>query len=67
MNFSSEVVLEFGPYLRAYKDGRVEMFFGTDTVPLPVNSQDGSTIFFKVVQICPETGISARVFMVVDS
>ncbi|XVF67602.1 hypothetical protein PTKIN_Ptkin10aG0134500 [Pterospermum kingtungense] len=56
-----EVALEFLPYFRAYKDGRVERFFGSDTVPASIDSQDG--VSSKDVTIVPETGVSARIFI----
>nr|POE84533.1 putative carboxylesterase 2 [Quercus suber] len=57
----SEVVHEFLPYFRAYKDGRVERNFGTDIVPPSINSQSG--ISTKDVEIVKETGLSARVYI----
>lgn len=61
----SEIVFEFGPYLRAYKDGRVERFFNTDVVPPSIEaaSDHGDGVSSKDVQICPETGVSARIFI----
>lgn len=58
---TSEVVHEFLPYFRAYKDGRVERNFGTDIVPPSINSQSG--ISTKDVEIVKETGLSARVYI----
>ena len=52
----TEVVFEFGPYLRAYKNGRVERFFGTDKVP-SINSDHG--VSSKNVLIDQKTGLSA--------
>ncbi|KAB1207105.1 putative carboxylesterase 7 [Morella rubra] len=58
---SSEVALEFLPHFRAYKDGRVERFFGTDVVPPSINSQN--VFSTKDVHIVQETGLKARVFI----
>ena len=54
-------MLEFGPYFRAYKNGRVERFFGTDAVPLSINSEDA--VSSKDVLILQETSLSARIFI----
>ncbi|KAH7517965.1 hypothetical protein FEM48_Zijuj09G0120200 [Ziziphus jujuba var. spinosa] len=56
----SEIVFEFGPYLRAFKDGRVERYFNTDVVP---PSDHGNGVSSKDVQISQETGVSARIFI----
>ena len=55
------VVFEFGPYFRAYKNGRVERFFGTDKVPSSNNSDH--SVSSKDVLIDQETGLSARIFI----
>ncbi|XVE66868.1 hypothetical protein DITRI_Ditri08aG0114700 [Diplodiscus trichospermus] len=57
----SEIAHEFLPFFRAYKDGRVERFFGSDRVPATIDSQDG--VSSKDVTIVPETGVSARIFI----
>ncbi|KAG7977773.1 hypothetical protein I3843_05G047600 [Carya illinoinensis] len=57
---SSEVALEFLPYFCAYKDGRVERFFGTNVVPPSIDSHGGTAT--KDVQIVQETGLIARIF-----
>ncbi|XVF67601.1 hypothetical protein PTKIN_Ptkin10aG0134400 [Pterospermum kingtungense] len=57
----SEIAHEFLPYFRAYKDGRVERFFGSDVVPASIDSQDG--VSSKDVTIFPETGVSGRIFV----
>ncbi|XP_021300575.1 probable carboxylesterase 12 [Herrania umbratica] len=57
----SEIAHEFHPYFRAYKDGRVERFFGSDIVPASIDPQDG--VSSKDVPIVPETGVSARIFI----
>ncbi|KAG6709646.1 hypothetical protein I3842_06G143400 [Carya illinoinensis] len=59
---TSEVAHEFLPYFRAYKDGRVERYFGTtDIVPPSLNSHNG--ISTKDVQIFQVEGLTARVYM----
>lgn len=58
---STEISFEFGSFFRAYRDGRVERFFGTDKIPASINSPDG--ISTKDVLIVPETGVSARIFI----
>jgi len=57
-----EVAHEFLPYFRAYKDGRVERFFGTDVVPPSINPASGG-VSTKDVQIVEETGLTARIFL----
>lgn len=58
---TNEIIHQFGTYFRAYKDGRVERFFGTDKIPASINSPDG--VSSKDVLIVPETGVSARIFV----
>uniref|UniRef100_A0A5B7BXI6 Putative carboxylesterase 12 n=1 Tax=Davidia involucrata TaxID=16924 RepID=A0A5B7BXI6_DAVIN len=58
---TDQVAYEFLPYFCAYKDGRVERFFGTDIVPSSIDSQAG--VSTKDTILVPETGVSARLFM----
>ncbi|XP_059665201.1 probable carboxylesterase 12 [Cornus florida] len=58
---TTEVAYQFLPYFRAYKNGTVERFFGTDIVPTSTDLQAG--VSSKDVLIVPETGVSARLFM----
>ncbi|KAM3742917.1 hypothetical protein ACB098_07G104200 [Castanea mollissima] len=58
---TTEVVFEFGPYFWAYKNGRVERFFGTDKVPSSINSDHG--VSSKDVLIDQEAGLSACIFI----
>lgn len=59
---TNEVAHEYLPYFRAYKDGRVERFFGSDRVPVSLDgSQNG--VCSKDVVIVSETGLSARIFI----
>ena len=61
MDSENETVYEFNPYIRVYRKGHVERFFGTDSVPPGIDSHSG--VSSKDVQICPESGISARIFI----
>ncbi|KAL7236622.1 hypothetical protein ACSBR1_019837 [Camellia fascicularis] len=56
----NDVAFEFLPYFRAYKDGRVERFFGTDRVLPSTDSKAG--VSSKDILISPETAVSARLF-----
>lgn len=58
-----EIAHEYLPYFRAYKDGRVERFFGSDIVPASIDSHQDGVISTKDVTIEPETGVSARIFI----
>ncbi|XVE93343.1 hypothetical protein REPUB_Repub01dG0183600 [Reevesia pubescens] len=49
----SEITHEFHPYFRAYKDGRVERFFGSNIIPASIDSQD--CVSSKDVTIVTET------------
>lgn len=61
---TTEVELDFPPFFCAYKDGRVERFFGKDKVPTSIdNDGKSSSISTKDVLIVPETGVSARIFI----
>lgn len=57
---TDQIAHDFPPFFRAYTDGRVERFFGTDVVPPSVDSASG--VSTKDVTVAPETGVSARVF-----
>ncbi|KAI3971670.1 hypothetical protein MKW92_013367 [Papaver armeniacum] len=59
---SEEIAHEFLPFLRIYKDGRVERFFGTQVVP-PSIEDPKTGISSKDVVIIPETGVSARLYV----
>ncbi|KAJ6692555.1 ARYLACETAMIDE DEACETYLASE [Salix purpurea] len=58
---SDEIIHQWGSYIRVYKEGRVERFFGTDKVPSSIDSADG--VSTKDVLIVPETDVSARIFI----
>jgi acetyl esterase/lipase len=58
---SNEVAYDHSPFLKIYKDGRVERIAGTDIVPPSLDPQTG--VESKDVVISPETGVSARLFL----
>lgn len=58
-----EVVFEFLPFFRAFKDGRVERFFGTDVVPATSTEPFPDGVCSKDVQIVPEKKVSGRLFL----
>ncbi|OUZ99829.1 Alpha/beta hydrolase fold-3 [Macleaya cordata] len=58
----SEVVYEFPPLLRVYKDGHAERIFVSKVVPPSV--EDPKTgVSSKDVVIVPQTGVSARLYL----
>ncbi|CAK9150784.1 unnamed protein product [Ilex paraguariensis] len=58
---ADEVVHDFPPLFRIYKDGHVEKFIDTDYVP---TSDDPNTgVRSKDVVVSPETNVSARLFL----
>lgn len=61
MDSGTEIVYEFKPYIKVYKNGRVERFFGTDSVPPGIDSHSG--VSSKDVEIRSDSGLSARVFI----
>ncbi|KAK6946134.1 Alpha/beta hydrolase fold-3 [Dillenia turbinata] len=56
-----EVVLKFPTFFEVYKNGHVQRLSGTDTVPPSDDPKTG--VRSKDVVICPETGLSARLFL----
>ncbi|GKV22468.1 hypothetical protein SLEP1_g32337 [Rubroshorea leprosula] len=60
---TNDLVHEFPPFLKVYKDGRVERyaFMGTDPIPAGLDPKTG--VQSKDVVISPETGVKARIFM----
>ncbi|KAI3446014.1 hypothetical protein Pfo_002679 [Paulownia fortunei] len=56
-----EILHDFSPMLRAYKDGRVERLTGQDFVPASVDPQTG--VQSKDVEISPEINVSARLYL----
>ncbi|CAA2990127.1 Arylacetamide deacetylase [Olea europaea subsp. europaea] len=58
---STEILHDFPPIIRIYKDGRVERLSGEDIVPASVDSETG--VQSKDIQISPEFDISARLYL----
>ncbi|KAL3834335.1 hypothetical protein ACJIZ3_009071 [Penstemon smallii] len=58
---SNEIFHDFFPFLRQYKDGRIERFSGTDTVPPSIDPD--TNVQSKDIIISPENNISARLFL----
>lgn len=58
---STEILHDFHPMIRVYKDGKVERFVGIDIVPASVDSETG--VQSKDIQISPEFDISARLYL----
>ncbi|XP_021756888.1 probable carboxylesterase 7 [Chenopodium quinoa] len=58
VQMSSEILHDFSPRLRVYKDGRIERLLKTDTVPPSFDS--ATLVNSKDVTISP--GLSARIF-----
>ncbi|OVA15781.1 Alpha/beta hydrolase fold-3 [Macleaya cordata] len=56
-----EVDHEFLPFIRVYKDGKVERLMYTDEVPTSIDSQTG--VSTKDVTINHQTSLSARLFL----
>ncbi|OUZ99827.1 Alpha/beta hydrolase fold-3 [Macleaya cordata] len=59
---NNEVVYDFPPFLKVYKDGRVERLLGTEVVP-PSLEDPKTGVSSKDVVIVPETGVSARLYL----
>ncbi|XP_062175911.1 probable carboxylesterase 2 [Alnus glutinosa] len=57
----SEVAHDYSPYLKIYKDGRLERLSGTEIEPPSLDPQTG--VESKDVVISPETGVSARLYI----
>ncbi|KAB1207109.1 putative carboxylesterase 2 [Morella rubra] len=58
---TSEIAYDHSPFLKIYKDGRVERIAGTEVVPPSLDPQTG--VESKDVVISPETGVSARLYI----
>ncbi|CDP06335.1 unnamed protein product [Coffea canephora] len=58
---STEILHDFSPMIRVYKDGRVERLVGKDIVAASVDPQ--TRVESKDVQISPELDISARLYL----
>ncbi|XP_035542308.1 probable carboxylesterase 7 [Juglans regia] len=57
---SSDIAVDYSPFIKIYKDGRVERMVGTEVVPPSLDRQTG--VESKDVVISPETGVSARLY-----
>ncbi|KAF7810915.1 putative carboxylesterase 12 [Senna tora] len=60
-NPNHQILREFPPWLRVYKDGRVERFMGTETTAAGTHPLTG--VQSKDITIDPQTGLSARLFL----
>ncbi|XP_031492832.1 2-hydroxyisoflavanone dehydratase-like [Nymphaea colorata] len=60
MDPSSQIVHDFPPFLRVYRDGRVERFRAVDFVPPGLDPGTGVTS--KDVVLKPESGVSIRLY-----
>ncbi|GLT55355.1 hypothetical protein SLA2020_284860 [Shorea laevis] len=58
---NTEVASDHSPFLKIYKNGRVERISGTEIVPPSLDPQTG--VESKDVVISPETGESARLYI----
>ncbi|KAL0715517.1 hypothetical protein Bca4012_064839 [Brassica carinata] len=58
---SSDLVSEHPPFVRIYKDGRVERLAGTETVPASLTPQNG--VVTKDVVYSSEHNLSVRLFL----
>lgn len=60
-NPSTEVYKDFSPFLKIYKDGRIERLANTDVVPASFDPQ--TAVESKDAVISEETGLSARLYI----
>ncbi|CAL9218289.1 unnamed protein product [Arabidopsis halleri] len=58
---SSEIISEHPPFIRVYKDGRIERLSGTETVPASLSPQND--VVSKDVVYSPEHNLSVRLFL----
>ncbi|CAK9153806.1 unnamed protein product [Ilex paraguariensis] len=58
---TTEIVHDFSPLMRVYKDGRVERLTGNDVVPASVDPITG--VQSKDIKIASEIGIGARLYL----
>ncbi|KAG5063011.1 hypothetical protein AAZX31_02G127800 [Glycine max] len=58
---ANEVVHEFLPLLRVYKDGRIERLLGTETTPSGTDPR--TTVQSKDVTINAQTGVAVRLYL----
>lgn len=60
-NTNNEVVREFPRLFRAYKDGRIDRFLGTETTP--PGTDPTTAVQSKDVTINPQTTVAARLYL----
>ncbi|XP_022726929.1 probable carboxylesterase 7 [Durio zibethinus] len=60
-----EIAIDASPFLRIYKDGRVERLMGTDNVPPSFDPK--TNVESKDVPYSPESNLSARLFIPKDT
>ncbi|AAG13051.1 Hypothetical protein [Arabidopsis thaliana] len=58
---SSEIISEHPPFVRVYKDGRIERLSGTETVPASLNPRND--VVSKDVVYSPGHNLSVRLFL----
>ncbi|XP_043714490.1 probable carboxylesterase 2 [Telopea speciosissima] len=65
---SDELTFDFAPFIRLYKNGRIERLIGTEIVP-PTTYNPQTGVSSKDIIIIPGTGVSARLFLpkIIDS
>ncbi|KAL5992742.1 hypothetical protein ACLOJK_013661 [Asimina triloba] len=61
MASADEIAYDLPPLLRIYKDGRIERLMGTEVLPPSVDPTTG--VSSKDVDIVPELGVSARLYL----
>ncbi|KAI3941809.1 hypothetical protein MKW98_030539 [Papaver atlanticum] len=59
---NNEIVYEFKPYLRVYKNGRKERILVTKFVP-PSMEDPNTGVSSKDIIVTPETGVSSRIYL----
>ncbi|KAL8060546.1 hypothetical protein ABFX02_02G031800 [Erythranthe guttata] len=64
-NYSDEILYDFTPMLKAYKDGRIQRLTGHEFVPASLDPATG--VNSKDVQISPEIGVAARIYLPGDA
>ncbi|XP_057775051.1 probable carboxylesterase 7 [Salvia miltiorrhiza] len=58
---ANEILHDFFPLLRVYKNGRIERLMGQETVPPSLDPATG--VQSKDVDIAPEINLSARIYL----
>lgn len=59
-----EIVHDFAPFIRIYKNGRIERLMGNSIVPPSYPDSDPDTgVTSKDVVIFPDSGVSARIYL----